>query len=107
MVELSKIREQEQRLSQKLKAAESELKRKQRQLADALRRDDTRRKIVLGGALLKAMDSGAIPQEVGRKLVGRFVADRDQKLFEGSPLAVSAAGSETASSEVSDSDLRE
>lgn len=107
MVQLSKIREQEQKLTQKLKDAESDLKRKQKQLADAMRRHDTRRKIVLGGALLAAMESGTISGDVGRKLVSRFVADRDLELFEGSPLAAVVTGSESAAPDAPDSDFRE
>lgn len=111
MVELSKIREaqseRERKLLQRKAKLESDLARLRDQEKKAARRDDTRRKIVLGGALLAAMDSGIISQDVGRKLVGRFVADRDQKLFVGSPLSVDSTGSESAAPEAPDSDFRE
>lgn len=96
MVNLSKIREQERGLLQRKAKLESDLARLRKKEKDAARRDDTRRKIVLGGALLKAVDEGVLSSEIGRKLVGRFVAERDQKLFDGSALAAGATGAETA-----------
>jgi hypothetical protein len=107
VVNLSKIRERERGLLQRKAKLESDLARLRHQEKQAARRDDTRRKIVLGGALLKALDSGAIAEEVGRKLVGRFVGDRDKKLFEGSPLAAVVTGSESTAPEASDSEMRE
>lgn len=107
MVQLSKIREREQVLLQRKAKAESELARLRTKEKQAARKDDTRRKIVLGGALLAAMDSGVISHEVGRKLVSRHVADRDQKLFVGSPLAADSTGAESAAPEGPDSDFRE
>jgi len=98
VVNLSKIREREQVLLQRKAKAESELARLHKKQKEAARRDDTRRKIVLGGALLKAMDEGVLSSEIGRKLVARFVSERDQKLFEGSALAASAASAERAAS---------
>lgn len=107
MIQLSKIREREQVLLQRKAKAESELARLRTKEKQAARKDDTRRKIVLGGALLAAMDSGAISDDVGRKLVGRFVAERDLKLFEGSPLAADSTGAESAGADAPDSDFRE
>ena len=107
MLDLAKLREREKGLLQRKAKLESDLARLRAREKQAARKDDTRRKIVLGGALLAAMDSGAIAQEVGRKLVVRFVADRDQKLFDGSPLAVSAAGAESAPPEAPDTASRE
>lgn len=104
MVQLSKIRERELGLLQRKAKLESDLARLRSKEKEASRRDDTRRKIVLGAALLAAMDSGIISGDVGRKLVGRFVAERDLKLFEGSPLAVDSTGAESAAP---DSEMRE
>lgn len=107
MIDISKIREKERGLLQRKAKLESDLARLRAQEKSAARRDDTRRKIVLGGALLAAMDSGAVPTETGRKLVSRFVADRDRKLFDGSPLAASATGVESVPPEAPDGDVRE
>lgn len=107
MLDLAKLREREKGLLQRKAKLESDLARLRAQEKNAARKDDTRRKIVLGGALLAAMETGAIQEEVGRKLVGRFVAERDQKLFNGSPLAVSATGAESAPLEAPDTALRE
>jgi hypothetical protein len=107
MLDLTKIREKERGLLQRKAKLESDLARLRAQEKNAARRDDTRRKIVLGGALLAAMDSGALSSEIGRKLVDRFVADRDRKLFDGSSLAASAEGAESAPPEAPDDDSRE
>lgn len=107
MIDLAKIREKERGLLQRKAKLESDLARLRAQEKNAARKDDTRRKIVLGGALLAAMESGALSSEIGRKLVSRFVADRDRKLFDGSPLAASAAGAESVPPEAPDGDSRE
>lgn len=107
MIQLSKIRERERGLLQRKAKLESDLARLRDQEKKAARKDDTRRKIVLGGALLKAMESGTISGDVGRKLVARFVAERDLKLFEGSPLAVDSTGAESAAPEAPDSGFQE
>lgn len=107
MIQLSKIREREKGLLQRKAKLESDLARLRDQEKKAARKDDTRRKIVLGGALLAAMESGVISHEVGRKLVSRHVAERDLKLFEGSPLAAVVTGSESTAAEAPDSDTRE
>ena len=107
MLDLAKLREREKGLLQRKAKLESDLARLRAQEKNATRKGDTRRKIVLGGALLAAMESGAIQEEVGRKLVSRFVAERDRKLFDGSPLAVSTTGAEAAPPEAPDTASRE
>lgn len=107
MLDLGKLREKERGLLQRKAKLESDLARLRAKEKQAARRDDTRRKIVLGGALLAAMDSGAMPSEIGRKLVARFVADRDRKLFDGTPLAMSATGADSAVPEAPDTATRE
>lgn len=106
MLDLTKIREKEKGLLQRKAKLESDLARLRAQERNAARKDDTRRKIVLGGALLAAMDSGSLSSEIGRMLVERFVARRDRKLFDGSPLAASAAGAESVPPEVPDTAAR-
>lgn len=76
-------------LAQRRADLESRLARADTALREAKRRDDARRKIVLGGALLAALRAGDIPAATGRALVTRYVAERDQRLFDGTPLAVS------------------
>ncbi|MBZ9705344.1 hypothetical protein LB543_01195 [Mesorhizobium sp. ESP7-2] len=107
MLDLSKIRERERGLLQRKAKLESDIARLQTQKKNAARKDDTRRKIVLGGALLAAIDAGAIPNEIGRKLVGKFVAERDKKMFDGSPLTAATTGSESTAPEAPDRDTRE
>lgn len=107
MLDIGKLREREKGLLQRKAKLESDLARLRAQERNAARRDDTRRKIVLGGALLAAMDSGAVPTETGRRLVGKFVAERDQKLFDGSPLAVTAGNAVSKVASAPDEALRE
>lgn len=87
MLDMEKIREREKRLLQQKAKVESDLARAQKKLKDAARREDTRRKIVLGGALLAAVEKGMISTDAARSLVKNFVIDRDRKLFEGGPFA--------------------
>lgn len=88
MLDLEKIREREKRLLQQKAKLEGDLARAQKKLRDAARREDTRKKIVLGGALLAAVEKGTISVDATRSLVKNFVIDRDKKLFDGGPFAV-------------------
>lgn len=88
MLDLKKAKARETRLLQQKAKLESDLARAQKRLKDAARRADTRRKIVLGGALLAAVEKGSIPQDAISNLVADFVAERDRPLFEGGPFAV-------------------
>ncbi|WP_199194731.1 hypothetical protein [Phyllobacterium phragmitis] len=107
MLDLGKLRARERGLLQRKAKLESDLAKLRAREKNAARRDDTRRKIVLGGALLAAMESGAAPSGIGRMLVARFVTDRDKKLFEGSPLAVTGASTESVPPDAPDTDARE
>lgn len=86
MLELRKTltrSEKEKRLLQKKAKLESDLARLQKTARDAARRDDTRRKIVIGSAFLKAIQEGKISEDLGSRLVETFATDRDKKLFDG------------------------
>lgn len=102
MLDLKKASEKEARLKQQLAKIESDLKRAQKRLKDAARREDTRKKIVLGGALMAAVEKGTIPVNGIRDLVANFVADRDRKLFDGGPLATAVSTESGAASAVAD-----
>lgn len=84
MLELKKRNEiREKRLLQKKAKLESDLARLQKAARDAARRDDTRRKIVIGAAFLKAIQEGKIQEDMGPRLVATFATERDKILFEG------------------------
>lgn len=86
MLELRKtnsVSEKEKRLLQRKAKLESDLARLQKAARDAARRDDTRRKIVIGAAFLKAIQEGKIQEDMGQRLVATFATDRDRKLFDG------------------------
>lgn len=78
-------------LAQKRADLESRLARADAALRDARRRDDARRKIVLGGALLAALRDGTVPASTGRALVARYVSERDQALFAGTSIGVASS----------------
>ncbi|WP_427024882.1 hypothetical protein ACP4J4_02780 [Aureimonas ureilytica] len=71
-----------QRLAQRRAALESRLAHATAALRDAQRRDDTRRKVVAGGALLAAIRDGVLPAHVLAVLVAQMSA-RDAGLFVG------------------------
>lgn len=68
------------RLAQRRAALESKLAHTTAVLRDATRRDDTRRKVVAGAALLVAVREGVVPAGVLAVLVGRM-SERDAALF--------------------------
>lgn len=80
-------------LAQKRAALESRLAHTTAALRDAQRRDDTRRKVVAGGALLAAVRDGVLPAHILDSLVARM-QPRDAVLFaeEVSVVAPAAAG---------------
>ncbi|MBU1316219.1 MAG: hypothetical protein KJ947_10390 [Alphaproteobacteria bacterium] len=85
MLELKKrdaVSEKEKRLLQRKAKLESDLARLQKAARDAARRDDTRRKIVIGAALLKGVSEGKISEDVATRLVATFATERDRRLFD-------------------------
>lgn len=106
MLDLGKLREREKGLLQKKAKLESDLARLQTQRKDAARRDDTRRKIVLGGVVLAAIEAGDVATDFFGRLIRDHAAERDKKLFEGSPFAVSEMTESTGAFSGSD-DQRE
>ena len=85
MVDLSALRQRKAELESRLAQTESALR-------TAKRADDSRRKIVLGGAVLAAMRAEEIDISTVRTILHRHVADRDRKLFNGSSLAIMEPG---------------
>lgn len=68
---LKQLKAQKQAISAKKKAKEKEQERK----------DDTRRKILLGSYLLKKMEYASDRQEILAELDKYLIEDRDRKLF--------------------------
>ena len=68
------------KLAQRRAALESKLAHATAALRDAQRRDDTRRKVVAGAALLAAVREGIVPAGVLAALVTRM-SERDAALF--------------------------
>lgn len=88
MLDLGKLRERERGLLQKKAKVESDLARLRTREKEAARRDDTRRKIVLGGVVLAAVEAGDLETDYFGRLIRRHVAERDKKLFDGGPFEV-------------------
>lgn len=80
------------RLAQRRASLESRLAHATAALRDAQRRDDTRRKVVAGAALLAAVREGVVPAGTLAVLVARM-SERDAALF-APDAALVVAGSE-------------
>lgn len=78
---LKKRHEKLEKLMQRKNKIESELARLERTQKAESRKLDSRRKIVLGSALLKAMTEGKIQGDFARNLIERFASDRDKNIF--------------------------
>ena len=76
-----KIEQQEQKLKQ-LKAQKQAVEaREKKRVAEQQRKDDTRRKILLGSYLLKKMENEANKEKILTELNEYLTEDRDRKLF--------------------------
>lgn len=71
-----------QKLMQKKAKIESDLARLERSAKTEQRKLESRRKIVLGGCLLKAQASGKISENYIENLVNAFASDRDKAIFD-------------------------
>lgn len=78
---LKKRHEKLEKLMQRKAKIESELSRLEKTQKAENRKLDSRRKIVLGSALLKAMSEGKIQGDFARNLIERFASDRDKVIF--------------------------
>ncbi len=78
---LKKRNEKLEKLMQRKNKIESELARLERTQKAENRKLDSRRKIVLGSALLKAMSEGKIQPDFARNLIERFASERDKPIF--------------------------
>lgn len=74
-VEIKKLRERRARAEQKL----ASLKTRE---SDAKRKYDTRKKIVLGAALLSAAKRDEKMQRLLNYLIGTYLSEKDKRLFE-------------------------
>lgn len=86
---LRKRNEKLEKLMQRKNKIESELARLERTQKAESRKLDSRRKIVLGSALLKAISEGRIQGEFARNLIERFASERDKPIFADFEFSVS------------------
>ncbi|MGO1162303.1 hypothetical protein ACTOV4_10140 [Brucella sp. C7-11G] len=70
-----------EKLMQKKAKIEGELARTLAAEKSAQRKLDSRRKIVLGSALLKAISEGRIQPQFGKGLIENFASERDKTIF--------------------------
>lgn len=70
-----------QKLMQKKAKIESDLARLEKAEKAAARKLDSRRKIVLGSAVLKAVQTGRLTGEWAHQLVNTFASERDKSIF--------------------------
>lgn len=78
----SPTREKLETKLQKLAKLQSEIKRLENADKSAARKLDSRRKIVLGGCLIKAVSTGKISESYIENLVNAFASDRDKAIFD-------------------------
>jgi hypothetical protein len=73
-----RLTEREQKLRQKL----AEIQAAKAKLSETERKRDTRRKILIGAAVLKAVDQGNVPEDELRQILETFVTvARDRELL--------------------------
>ena len=76
------IAKQEERLKQLKAQKQAVLAREKKKLSDQQRKEDTRRKILLGSYLLKKMENEQNKEKILAELNEYLTEDRDRKLFE-------------------------
>lgn len=76
-----KIAKQEDRLKQLKAQKQAVLAREKKKVSDQQRKEDTRRKILLGSYLLKKMENEGNKEKILADLNEYLTEDRDRKLF--------------------------
>jgi oligoendopeptidase F len=76
-----RITKQEERLKQLKAQKQAILSREKKKLIDQQRKEDTRRKILLGSMSLKKMENEANKEKILAELNEYLTEDRDRKLF--------------------------
>ena len=76
-----KIAKQEERLKQLKAQKQAVIAREKKKISDQQRKDDTRRKILLGSLMLKKMEDYAEKTKILADLNEYLKEDRDRKLF--------------------------
>ncbi|MCT8989644.1 hypothetical protein NYR54_04950 [Chelativorans sp. SCAU2101] len=107
MLDLGKLRARERSLLQRKAKLETDLARLRAREKAAARKDDTRRKIVLGAVVLAAVEAGDVPADSVRRLVRKHAAERDKKLFVGTPFAVADGATESAPPDAPETAMQE
>ena len=80
------IAKQEERLKQLKAQKQAVLAREKKKATDQQRKEDTRRKILLGSYLLKKMENEANKEKILGELNEYLTEDRDRQLFNLSPI---------------------
>ena len=76
-----RIAKQEERLKQLKAQKQAVLAREKKKLSEQQRKDETRRKILLGSYLLKKMENEQDKEKILAELNEYLTEDRDRKLF--------------------------
>ena len=76
-----KIAKQEERLKQLKAQKQAVISREKKKVSDQQRKDDTRRKILLGSYLIKKMENEQDKEKILAELNEYLTEDRDRKLF--------------------------
>lgn len=78
VLDLEKVKARERRLLQRKAKLESDLARLQKRAREAERRADSRRKIVLGSVVLKAVREGTLSEFSVREIIDSYASERDK-----------------------------
>ncbi|KAB2720379.1 hypothetical protein [Brucella intermedia] len=78
----SPTREKLETKLQKLARLQSEIKRLEQSEKTAARKLETRKKVVIGAAALKAVDAGKLSENWIQNLVMSFASERDKAIFD-------------------------
>ena len=77
------MKTQAEKRKQKIAQLEAKLQREKQALKEQKRKEDTRRKIVIGGAIEAAIRNGDLDQNKLNAVLDRYVtAERDRRLFD-------------------------
>ena len=76
-----KIAKQEERLKQLKEQKKAVIARENKKISDQQRKDETRRKILLGSYLIKKMENEQDKEKILAELNEYLTEDRDRKLF--------------------------
>lgn len=78
-LDLQKTREREEKKLQEIARLQDEVSQLQKKIREAERRADSRRKIILGGVTLKAVQKGLLSTYAVREMIEQLASEKDKE----------------------------